>query len=75
MLQWERFFLHQRIKEQQPPTGGLVPGEVLKRETGRKSQKSGRGRGQVDARAVGLGLVGVGLLIGWSLGWLLSVLL
>ncbi|CAA7402518.1 unnamed protein product [Spirodela intermedia] len=72
MLEWERFFLHQRIKKQQPPVGGLVQSEVLKQETGRTSQKSGRGRSKAAARAVGLGLVGVGLLIGWSLGWLLS---
>ncbi|CAA6665760.1 unnamed protein product [Spirodela intermedia] len=60
MLEWERFFLHQRIKKQQPPVGGLVQSEVLKQETGRTSQKSGRGRSKAAARAVGLGLVGVG---------------
>jgi hypothetical protein len=53
-----------------------VPDQERKDWTKRKSKRQKKGGGFFDALlfAFGLGLAGAGLLLGWTLGWLLPML-
>ncbi|XP_006660568.1 uncharacterized protein LOC102720628 [Oryza brachyantha] len=80
MLQLENICLQLRFKEHQiaamfPELPWImlkekVPTEQERKKKGRKQNKDGHLRKAV-VFAVGVGIVGAGLLLGWTLGWLL----
>lgn len=75
MLQLENLYLQFKLKEQQIstifPTLPWMP--LNRKESKNRGKKHKRRRGfckYMMAFAVGLGLTGAGLLLGWTLGWL-----
>ncbi|URD94581.1 hypothetical protein MUK42_16529 [Musa troglodytarum] len=76
MLQLEDLCLQFKMKDHQISTFVLLPSKAGKDQTttkGRNKRKCDISKHTVVALAVGLGLGGLGLLLGWTIGWLFPI--